>query len=202
MESVGRLSQLKHRRSDVELLAAAGGATALQIIVRARLRASSPAVGREPVLRRTRGGEMVGRRRDGKIGHIHAAEFVGVGVDVNEFRLRRRRRQNAIALRRDFAEAGADDEQQVGFLHALDQRRRTGGAEIAGEARRTRCRRRPDGGTRQATGIPLASANSECPCRRRRSSRGRRPGSSAARPCEQLANLRESCTAGAGCVAR
>src|SRR6185503_20864533 len=63
-----------------------------------------------------------GRRRvDGEMRMIDASEFVSAGVHMHEFGLRLRNIEHAVALRRHFADAPANQQDEVGALHAREQ---------------------------------------------------------------------------------
>ena len=63
---------------------------------------------------------------------VHPADFLCAGMDVHEFRLWRRAREQRIALRGNFAEPPADQHQQIGSLGAGHQFRVGAEPEVAG----------------------------------------------------------------------
>ena len=103
--------------------------------------------------------KAVRRGVDRQMRPVHPADFLGAGMDVHQFRLRRRTRKQRIALRRNFAEPPADQHQQIGGLGARHQFRIGAEPEIAGIERMQGIEQRRAaiaGGDRQSR----ASANS------------------------------------------
>jgi hypothetical protein len=116
------LAELDHRGGDVEILGAGRRRDGVEIIGAGGIAPGAPAVRVEPADIDEAGHEIVGGRLHGDIRREHLAEFVGVGVNMNQLRPCPRRRQNAVALGGHLAEAGTDYQQQVGFLETLHQR--------------------------------------------------------------------------------
>ncbi len=74
-----------------------------------------------------------GRRRvDCEMRMIDAAELVGTGMHMHELGLRLGNIEHAVALRRHFTKAPADQQDQVGGLHARKQLGIWPDAEVAG----------------------------------------------------------------------
>src|SRR5215510_14473318 len=65
---------------------------------------------------------------------IHTPELVGAGMHVHELGLRFGNIEHALALRRQFAEASADQKDEVSGLHARKQLGVWPAAEVAGVA--------------------------------------------------------------------
>ena len=80
--------------------------------------------------RRCRGGGGGGKA---EVGGIDAADLVRVRVQVHQTGIGVGRLQGGVGLGRHLAQAGPDDDQQVGLFLVGKQRRRGGGAEIARE---------------------------------------------------------------------
>src|ERR1700691_1209040 len=78
-----------------------------------------------------RGGECRRRRMNGEGRGVNAAELLGAGMHMHKLHLRPRDIEQRIALRRQFAHAAANDNDEVGGLDALEQVRIGTDAEIA-----------------------------------------------------------------------
>jgi hypothetical protein len=70
------------------------------------------------------------------------AEFVRIRIDVDELHLRIRNVEQRVALARHLAEPPADQQHEIGRLHARDQLRIDAGAEIARVGRMRRRKQR------------------------------------------------------------
>ena len=118
-------------------------------------------------------GKACRRRMDRKIRPVDAAKLLCTRMNVDEFRPRARNVEQRIALRRDFAEAAADQHHEIGIFHARDQLWIGTKAKVAGVAGMERIKERqaPVAGRdrqRKALGEP-----------RDRGARARRPAAAA-----------------------
>jgi len=108
-------------RGDIQRLGAVGGRDRVEIIGAGGIAPGAPAIRGEPAEIGEACHEIVGGRQHCDVRREHLSEFVGVGVDVDQFRSGPWRRKNAVALGGHFAEPRTDHQQQVGFLEALHQ---------------------------------------------------------------------------------